>query len=383
MRVLFSSTPGDGHIYPLLPLAQALKARNHDVAFATSTEHARVIEGGGFGWFPSGVTGDELNRRIGVYLTDLPPLTSSAYFPFVIEHRYALADTPDRLSDLETLTAEWRPDLIVFESCDLAAPIAAATRGVPVVHHSFGRALAAACYEQSGRHVEPLWRRTGTSMPPLCGMYEGPYVDICPASLQGEEVPAGTRILQLTPASPARSALPPPPWLDELPKRPSVYVSLGTVFNDLTRLRLLLDAFADIDCNIVMTIGRDKNPVDLGAIPENATVERFIPQATLLPSMSGVVSHAGSGSMLAALEAGLPLLLLPKAADQYENARACAARGVAIVLTPDELDIESARHGLTTILSNPSYTDFAAEARAEIAAMPTADGVAEDVSTML
>ena len=145
MRVLFSSTPGDGHIYPLLPLAQALKARNHDVAFATSTEHARVIEGGGFGWFPSGVTGDELNRRIGVYLTDLPPLTSSAYFPFVIEHRYALADTPDRLSDLETLTAEWRPDLIVFESCDLAAPIAAATRGVPVVHHSFGRALAAAC----------------------------------------------------------------------------------------------------------------------------------------------------------------------------------------------------------------------------------------------
>ena len=382
MRVLFSSTPGDGHIYPLLPLAQALKARDHDVAFATSTEHSRVIEGGGFTYFPCGVTGDELNRRVRPYLTDLPPLTSPMYFPFVIEHRYALADTSDRLSELRTLSAEWRPDLIVFESCDLAAPIAAAALGAPAVHHSFGRALAAACYQQSERHVEPLWASTSTSMPPLCGMYEGLYVDICPPSLQGQEVPAGTRISPSTPASPARSVAP-LPWLDGLPKRPSVYVTLGTVFNELTRLRLLLDGFADIDCNIVMTIGRDKNPGDLGALPRNATVERFIPQAALLPRMHAVVSHAGSGSMLAALAAGLPLLLLPRAADQYENARACAARGLGIVLMPDELDVESARQGLTTILSEPSYTDCAKALRDEITAMPSADDVAEAICATL
>jgi len=60
MRVLFSSTPGDGHIYPLLPLAHALQARGHEVAFATSTEHTRLIEGAGFAWFPCGITGDKL-----------------------------------------------------------------------------------------------------------------------------------------------------------------------------------------------------------------------------------------------------------------------------------------------------------------------------------
>lgn len=253
MRVLFSSTPGEGHIYPLLPLAQAMQERGDEVAFATSFEHARTIEGGGFGWFACGVTGDELNLRLRARLSalSLPPLSSPAYSPFVIAHRYALGDAPDRLSDLRAVTAGWRPDLIVFESCDLAAPIVAAVLGVPAVHHSFGRILAAACYEQPYRHVEPLWRSAGIDMPRFCGMWEGPYVDICPPSLQGAELPAATRV-PLTPAPPSRPAQP-PAWLDELPKRPSVYVTLGTVFNDVSRLRLLLDGFADIDCNVVMT----------------------------------------------------------------------------------------------------------------------------------
>ncbi|HEY8723532.1 MAG TPA: nucleotide disphospho-sugar-binding domain-containing protein [Gaiellaceae bacterium] len=129
-----------------------------------------------------------------------------------------------------------------------------------------------------------------------------------------------------------------------------------------------------------MTIGRDNDPADLGPLPGNAIVERFIAQGVLLPRMSVMVSHAGSGSMLAALTMGLPLLMLPSGADQYENARACAARGVARVLMPDELDIESARQGLTTILSEPSYRECAAAVRDEIAAMPTADDVAEAVS---
>jgi len=245
MRVLFSSTPGDGHIYPLLPLAHALQARGHEVAFATSTEHARLIEGAGFAWFACGVTGAGLNLRLRARLTGLPPLTSPAYFPFVIAHRYALSDAPDRLVDLQTLTAEWRPEMVVFESCDLAAPLAAAALGVPAVHHSFGRALAAACYEQSGPYMEPLWRSAGMTMPPFCGMYEALYVDICPASLQGDELPEPIHVLPLTPESPSRSAQP-PPWLDELPKQPNVYVTLGTVFNDMSRLRLLLDGFADL-----------------------------------------------------------------------------------------------------------------------------------------
>ena len=47
-----------------------------------------------------------------------------------------------------------------------------------------------------------------------------------------------------------------PDWVEGLDERPLVYVTLGTIFNDLSVFRVLLDALADADCNVVATIGR-------------------------------------------------------------------------------------------------------------------------------
>lgn len=378
MRVLVSCTSGDGHFYPLVPLAHALRRRGHDVAFAMAAEYAQRIESANFSWFPAGIGLAELNARQERRLTGRPALTSPDYLPFVIATRYGLGDAPDRLADLQALTAEWRPDLIVFEPCDLAAPIAAAALGLPTVHHSFGRALSAGCYERSAEVVEPLWQQAGLRMPVLCGTYDGQYVDICPPSLQNGEIPESARVLPLRPTSPP-DAETTPPWLLELADRPSVYVTLGTVFNDMHRLRLLLDACADIDANVVMTIGRDNDPADLGLLPANAIVERFISQPMLLPHMSAMVSHAGSGSMLAALAHGLPLVLLPEGADQFENARACVALGVARCVAAEDVDVDVVRLELSTVISNPLYSQCAAAIRKEMSSMPDPDTVAESI----
>lgn len=378
MRVLVSCTSGDGHFYPLLPLAHALRRRGHDVAFAMAAEYAQRIESADFSWFPAGIGLAELNARQERRLTGRPALTSPDYLPFVIATRYGLGDAPDRLADLQALTADWRPDLIVFEPCDLAAPIAAAALGVPTVHHSFGRALSARCYERSAEVVEPLWQRAGLPMPALCGTYAGQYVDICPSSLQSGEIPQWAEVLPLRPLSPPQKEAA-PHWLRELPDRPSVYVTLGTVFNDMHRLRLLLDACADIDANVVMTIGRDNDPADLGLLPGNAVVERFISQAMLLPHMSAMVSHAGSGSMLAALAHGLPMVMLPEGADQFENARACVALGVSRCVAAEDVDVAVVRLELLHVLSDPSYSKSAAAIRKEMSSMPDPDTVAESI----
>jgi UDP:flavonoid glycosyltransferase YjiC (YdhE family) len=379
MRVLISCTSGDGHFYPLLPLAHALRRRGHDVAFAMAAEYARRIESADFSWLPSGIGLADLNARQARRLTGRPDLTSPEYLPFVIATRYGLGDAPDRLADLQDLTASWRPDLIIFEPCDLAAPIAAAALGVPTVHHSFGRALAADCYERSAEHVQPLWKQVGLTMPVLCGMYSGQYVDICPPSLQRRSIPPSARVLPLRPMPPPQEEST-PAWLLELPDRSNVYVTLGTVFNDMHRLRLLLEACADIDANVIMTIGRDNEPADLGVIPENAVVERFIPQEMLLPHMSAVLSHAGSGSMLAALSHGLPMVMLPQGADQFENAHACDALGVARWVAAEDVDVDVVRRELSTVLSEPSYSQSAVAMRKEISAMPGPDAVAGDLS---
>jgi UDP:flavonoid glycosyltransferase YjiC (YdhE family) len=67
-------------------------------------------------------------------------------------------------------------------------------------------------------------------------------------------------------------------------------------------------------------------------------VERWVPQAEALAQASLVVCHGGSGTVLGALAANVPLVILPLFADQFANARALADTGAAaVVVGPDEL----------------------------------------------
>ena len=63
MRVLFSSVAGYGHIFPLLPLAQAFRDRGDAVAVVTSPSYARHVEAAGLQLLPAGLDEDELNAR--------------------------------------------------------------------------------------------------------------------------------------------------------------------------------------------------------------------------------------------------------------------------------------------------------------------------------
>ena len=128
-------------------------------------------------------------------------------------------------------------------------------------------------------------------------------------------------------------------------------MTLGTVFNDPARFSTILTALAEVDATVLATIGRDNDPADLGQLPDNVIVERYVPQADVLPFCDVAVGHAGSGSTLGALAHGLPMLLLPHGADQFENAQACAALGVAKVLMPDALTAEAVASAVTALLA--------------------------------
>ena len=81
--------------------------------------------------------------------------------------------------------------------------------------------------------------------------------------------------------------------------------------------------------------------------------------------------------MLGALAHGVPLLLLPHAADQFENAHACSAAGVASVVRPDALTAENVRAEVTTLMAEPGYGAAVRVVRDEIASMLIAEEVAE------
>src|SRR6185503_20411409 len=116
---------------------------------------------------------------------------------------------------------------------------------------------------------------------------------------------------------------------------------------------------------------------ELAPHPPNAYVERYVSQALLLPRVDAVVSHGGSGSMLAALAHGLPMLLVPLGADQFDNAARAVEAGLARRLLPDELDVATAREAVAALLEDDGARERARTVAAEIAAMPAPPEVAE------
>jgi len=78
-----------------------------------------------------------------------------------------------------------------------------------------------------------------------------------------------------------------------------------------------------------VALGRNNDPADYGPLPSNVRIERYIPQTLVFSRCDLLVCHAGSGSVMAAMTHGLPLVLVPIGADQPPNARRCADLGVA------------------------------------------------------
>ena len=114
-------------------------------------------------------------------------------------------------------------------------------------------------------------------------------------------------------------------------------------------------------------------------MPGNARVERFIPQATLLPTCAAVVHHGGAGTTFGTLAHGLPQVVIPQGADNFDNAAMVERAGDAVVLRPGEVTADKVQSAVRRILNDPAYAEAAGRAAAEIAAMPAPEAVADDL----
>jgi MGT family glycosyltransferase len=173
-----------------------------------------------------------------------------------------------------------------------------------------------------------------------------------------------------------------PDWLLPRPGAPLVYATLGTAQStrsvEQSRTDLLgifVAGLRDEPLNLVVTVGRDGDPAQLGPQPPHVRIERYVPQSLLLPRCALAVCHAGSGTVLGALAAGLPMVLTALGADQPENAARCAAAGVARVIAPADLSPAAVREAVRAVLGDPTYKQAAERVQAEMAALPPLEHV--------
>ena len=326
MRILFSATPALGHLLPLLPLAHAARALGHDAAVTTAQPLSSQLEAG-IEMLSAGPTLEmlltEVRRRCGTDQSiDSRP-------EFMAEF---CAGTRVDLTFEESLAAAkvWQPDLIVHEYCDFVGPLVAAALRCPVAKLAYGPAYGPEIDNAMVGTVASRYRRLG--LEPTAPVA---FLDTCPPLLQVDDWtrPAGHQYLRPEPHSRNASNWATPRFNNP---RPTVLVTLGTLFHDPVVLSSILRGLGDLNVNILATVGPNGDPAELDVDPSRVHIERFVPLSDLLTGVSAVVAHGGAGTVLAALSRGLPLVLLPQGADQFLNARRVASAHAGIVLLPEQ-----------------------------------------------
>ena len=161
-----------------------------------------------------------------------------------------------------------------------------------------------------------------------------------------------------------------PAWFDELADRPLIYATMGTVVPIAPLIGWLIDGLSPLEANVVITTGTGFDSSSLGALPENVHVEQFIPQSLLLEHCDLIVSHAGFGTVLGAMQHGVPMILLQLAADHWYNAERCVELGVAYTVGRDARTPDGLRDLARDALADETLRTNSAAMQAAFADLP-------------
>ena len=139
----------------------------------------------------------------------------------------------------------------------------------------------------------------------------------------------------------------------------------------------ILAGLRDEPIDLVVAIGRHRDPAELRPQPPNVRIERHAPHGVLLPRCDVVVAHGGFSTIMGCLVLGIPMVVIPVQGDQPRNARRCADLGVGYVVGPEERTPEAIQAAVRAVLADPSYRENATRLRDTIARLPGMDHAVE------
>jgi MGT family glycosyltransferase len=405
-KFLLTVWPFATHLHPNIALAHALRERGHEVAFYTGSTARPVVEGEGFRCFPfQGVDEEHVGQIV-------ESIISPRRYPFQSEalwREFLLLTVPSQLDDLGTVLAAWPVDVIVsdmamwgpilvlHETWDgpVAVFLHVAYCLVPGRDGSVGglplprpRSRYTRLYVRLVRTVSDFFtagvRRAASKLRQAYGL--------SPIDVSVREF-AGKLPLYLVPSTPEfdyeRRDLPPsvhyvgpclwdkpknelpPAWLERIRRDlPCVFVTEGALHtHEPVVLRTAAQALADQPIQVIMTTGerRDPSELGLGPIAPNVQVERWMAPSDLLPVADLVITTGNPDIVLAALSAGVPLIVVPTTWDQSSNARRVVDEGAGLRLALRRCTPERLRAVVERVLGEPSFRQSAERLAADFA----------------
>jgi len=171
------------------------------------------------------------------------------------------------------------------------------------------------------------------------------------------------------------------PWPADDPG-PLILISLGTTYQQQEEpLQRILAAVASVPGRRLLSLGHAVDSSEI-EVADEIVVRDWIPHASVLQHTSVVVTHAGLGTVSAALAHGVPLLCIPLGREQPNNAKrveACeAGRMIQEEATSDEI-----REALVDVLESEHYQEGARRMAAIFARYERGDRAVRELEGLL
>ena len=394
-KFLFTGWPYPGCLNPQMAVAHALRTRGHTVGFYNGTKAHSLIIQEGFVHFPFGQILDQQIERL---LSQPDGIGSSWRNPWHarrLVRAFFLETVPHQIADLDAVMETWKPEVIICER-PMWGPYL-------ILHESHQVSVAlldSAICLQPGSAISPpglglplprtwltrLGARLGQAIVDLMATdirrsasrlrkhYGLPALDRSMLAMPGQLplllVPNGaefdyqrqdlpTSVHYVGPCLWYPSAQESLDWLAELPRdRPWVHVTEGTLYAQTpVILHAAARGLANLYMQVIMTTGtqRVSDTMHLGPLAPNVYVKSWIPHADLMPNVDVLVTHGGGGTVVAALTAGVPMVIVPLMWDQGDNAQRVVDAGVGLRLSPRQCTPTALRRAVKHVLREPSY----------------------------
>src|SRR4029077_4692054 len=158
------------------------------------------------------------------------------------------------------------------------------------------------------------------------------------------------------------------PW-ERITGEPLIYASMGTILNGRVDVfRTIVAALAKHkDLQLVLSVGEQVDPQEIGPVPNNAIIVKQAPQLELLKQASVCITHAGLNTVLESLAQGVPQVAIPVTYDQPGVAARIADKKTGVVTSLDKLTAPHLSTLLDEVLNDSTYRNNARKIQKAVA----------------
>jgi UDP:flavonoid glycosyltransferase YjiC (YdhE family) len=403
-RFLIGTMPVTGHVNPGLPIARALVARGHEVAWYAGARFRERVEAAGARYLPMVHATDFDDRDFEATFPDIARLKGLPRLRHDLKHVFADA-VPGQVRDLKEILKTFPADVTLADS-GFAGPGRLHERGegppwavfnisayyadsVDTAPFGLGlppddsprgrlrnRLLRVLCDEVLFRDVHAHYRnvRRSIGLPGGAGglfaSQLSPFLFL-QSSVPGFEYrrsdlpPQVHFIGASTPEEPSGGWERPAWWRDLSSGKPVVLLTQGTLATNFDQLlRPALEALAGEDVLVVVTTAN--KPLE-GPVPANARVAGFLHYGELMPHVDLLVTNGGYGTVQMALAHGVPIVASGATEDKPEVCQRVEWAGVGIRIRERRPTPDAIRTAVRQILGSPRFKARAEALRAEYA----------------